>query len=387
MRFFLALWVIIYHQIPPLEDLRRFLPGLEHAVEGLLFTGYAAVGVFFVLSGFVLTYNYDLSNLTSPPNLKRFAVARFSRIYPAYLIALIILIPIYFYRDYKGIDPPETDLITLLLNIALLQAWLPGTALSWNFPGWSLSNEAFFYALFPFVGRLLRAVKNLRTLVLLGLAMWALALAAPLIAALLPIDGFGDVAATQYKLESESEFWANLIRYNPLVRLPEFCLGILLALLFRRLPEEHWLWNRGAWLYLPAGAAALLVLINADRIPYPLMHNSLLLPLYACIVFGFALEGGTLARWLSRPSLVFLGNASYSMYILHAPLFIWLTILFRSGLHREPVGWSWFISYLVLVIGGSCIFFRIVEDRLHRTVRRKLSGTNRREKITALSSA
>ena len=88
IRFILAIWVVIYHVTPVSEErVIAWFPSLPQAFYSVLRTGYVAVGVFFVLSGFVLAYNYDLGKRWDRRNLVRFAIARFSRTYPASLLS------------------------------------------------------------------------------------------------------------------------------------------------------------------------------------------------------------------------------------------------------------------------------------------------------------
>jgi len=333
-------------------------------------TGYSAVTAFFVLSGFVLAYNYDFGALTAAAGRTRFAIARFSRIYPAYLAGLLLLVPLALYRLLSGIQiaPPAVEWRDFVLNVLLVQAWSPYSALTWNYPGWSLSNEAFFYAVFPVAGAWLWRMERPAALFGAMLALWALSSLAPGIAVSIPVHHWGDVAATQHTLPDDVSIWANLIRYNPLLRLPEFCAGIVLAKIYFTLkPQRH-----GPWLYATGGLASVLILSQAGRIPYPLVHNGLLLPLYALLIIGLAVGGGWPARWLSHPVLLLLGNASYAMYILHAPLYAWLDIFFRRALHREPSDMVWFFSYLAVVISVACLFFHFVEEPLHRRLRSAL---------------
>ena len=372
VRFFLALWVVIYHHVPPIESVLASFPALLGACEALLHTGYSAVTAFFVLSGFVLAYNYDLSRAPTPSSTRSFAIARFSRIYPAYAVGLLLLVPLALYRLSEGIEiaPPAEEWGDFLLNAALLQAWLPQAALTWNFPGWSLSNEAFFYACFPLLGFWLWRSRHTALLVLV---LWGLACAAPLAAVWWPAYHWGDVPATTLILPKGMSIWANVVRYNPLLRLPEFCCGILLAKLYFAMPVSHPLQGRGYWLYLPCTLITLAVLINGTHIPYPLIHNGLLVPLYGGILLGLALGGGILARFLSTSPLLLLGNASYSLYILHAPTYQWLDIAFRRLLDRDPHGWLWFFSYLIIIIGGACVFYKLIEEPLHRALRSALT--------------
>jgi peptidoglycan/LPS O-acetylase OafA/YrhL len=372
IRFFLALWIVIYHQLPPLESVLN--GSLLHGAESILNTGYIAVTAFFVLSGFVLAYNYDLGRIASSVDRLRFASARFSRIYPAYLIGMLLLVPFGLYRLRAGIQmlPPWIEWGGLALNVTLLQSWIPQTALTWNYPGWSLSNEAFFYACFPFVGAMLWRIKPLSVLWTMLAALWILSCAAPLLAVLAPAHHWGMLPATTHDLPVDASIWANIIRYNPLLRLPEFCAGILLGKVYAatsdRYPDRN-----GAWLYVPAMVIIVLVLLTADRIPYPLLHNGLLLPLFASMVLGLAIGGGLFAQWLSRRTLVFLGNASYCMYILHVPTYAWLGLFFRYVLHSPATGWFWFFSYVAAVIALSSLLFKYIEEPWHRKLRAKLN--------------
>jgi|WetSurMetagenome_2_1015567.scaffolds.fasta_scaffold82963_2 peptidoglycan/LPS O-acetylase OafA/YrhL len=377
MRFFLALWVILYHEIP--HEAGRGIAWLPYASAGAdntLRTGYAAVTVFFLLSGFVLAYNYDLDKRWSRVEITRFAAARFSRIYPAYFAGLLLLVPFALYRVIRDVGDESLSFRLFPINAALLQAWLPRTALTWNYPGWSLSDEAFFYLSFPAAGMLLWRIRKPSAILMAGLALWALSLAGPLITILAPVKGFGDVPATVADFIPAAGFWANVIRYNPVVRIPEFWAGILLARLYRSLSPKSHLLGRGYWFYLPGIAVSGLVLAYASAIPYPLVHNGLLLPAYASAIFGLALDGGLLARILSAKPVVLLGNASYAMYILHVPIQIGLIVAMRRVFSYEVASDSigWVLCYVLVVVVSACFFFKRVEEPLHIWARKKLNA-------------
>ncbi len=375
MRFFLALWVILYHQIPhePGPGI-AWIPHAPVGADNILRTGYVAVTLFFLLSGFVLAYNYDLQKEWSRLEITRFAVARFTRIYPAYLTGLLLLLPFAFYRMARHAGDQALSFRLLPINAALIQAWVPQTALTWNYPGWSLSDEAFFYVSFPIAGILLWRIRKPWAILLAGAVLWLLSLLGPLIAILAPVKGFGDVPATIMDLGPTS-FWANVIRYNPAVRIPEFGAGILMARLYRSLsPQSNWL-GRGYWFYLPGLVVSGLVLAYANGIPYPLVHNGLLLPAYASMILGLALDGGLLARILSGRLIVLLGNASYSMYILHVPIQIGLIVALKRlySVEVDPRSIAWVLSYALTVIISACLFFKWVEEPFHVNVRKKVN--------------
>ncbi len=367
------MWVVVFHK---LTSNRADLVDLPKTVSNLILTGYAAVSVFFVLSGFVLAYSYNLDHRWSKQEYWRFAAARFARIYPSYLLGLVLLMPLFAWRFFDNwylIDPLKEAGIAVL-NFTLLQTWLPSTALTWNDPGWSLSNEAFFYACFPIIGVLLWRATGTAKLLGVGLLLWALSLAAPIAGILIPIHGYGDIAARVPDGSVGLPDLANIFCMNPLMRIPEFCVGILLERVFSNLQNRgSSLFGRGYYLYLPAILAVVLVLSQADRIPFPTVHHGLLLPAYSCIILGFALDGGLLARFLSIRSMVFLGNASYSVYILHVPILTWLAVVGkRVGFQTDEGAPVFFSLFVVLLI--SCLNYAFLEEPLHKRIKNGLQA-------------
>ena len=374
IRFFLALWVVLFHQCLPGAYMGSRMPGYPEPVFYLLRTGYIAVGVFFVLSGFILSYNYSLIQSWSRDQLVRFAVARFSRIYPVYAVGLVLVSPFVAVALLKDLSLHTLgkNAIQAILNWTLLQAWLPQTATSWNGPGWSLSNEAFFYCVFPFVGVALWRATRLRTLLVAGALIWAAAVIAPLTAVRVPVPGFGDASAALFQ-PKEDGFWAALVKFDPLLQLPQFCLGIVLGKAYDllRRGRSRFL-GRGHWLYLPGLILEAGAISHANSIPYPLAHNGVLLPLHGLVILGFALGGGPLTGLLSMKPLVFLGNASYAMYILHSAVGAWIDAVAKHVFSTELEGPGIMFVYVVVVIGLSSILYKLLEEPLNRILKRRI---------------
>lgn len=104
--------------------------------------GHCGVAGFFVLSGYILAHVYRNRKWSS----REFAVNRIARIYPLYLLGLIFTLPM----DWVSPGmPAEGRGPALGLSVVLLQSWFPFANGRFNGPGWTLSVEALFYALFP----------------------------------------------------------------------------------------------------------------------------------------------------------------------------------------------------------------------------------------------
>jgi peptidoglycan/LPS O-acetylase OafA/YrhL len=127
--------------IRPLTSLRFFaaLLVLAHHYFGFM-AGFSGVTFFYVLSGYILTVNYA-DRVGSWREVKLFWWKRFARIYPTHLLVLAAAIPF------------GSSLSVLPINLLLLHSWVPVQSVffSFNGPSWSISNEAAFYGVFPWL--------------------------------------------------------------------------------------------------------------------------------------------------------------------------------------------------------------------------------------------
>lgn len=154
-----------------------------------------------------------------------------------------------------------------------------------------------------------------------------------------------------------------IIKFNPLLRLPEFLFGVLLGWWFVRERADGA--KQGSGAVLAFIGAALLVAAGAagPRIPYPLMHNALLAPASGLLVYGLARGGGPLGWLLSRPLLVHLGGASYALYLLQYPLWEGFVALGKWVDLQSPV------LVLALSVLASLAVHRYVETPFRSRVR------------------
>ncbi|HEX6036754.1 acyltransferase [Longimicrobium sp.] len=358
LRFVAAFQVLAYHTLP----LTDASPAWLRALVG---TGYVGVSLFFVLSGFVLTYTYHDTLTTGAVTRREFLVARVARLYPVYLLSMAFAVPaLLWWMQRKHIAMDLGWLARLVgLSGGLLQAWNPRTACVMNCPAWSLSVEAFFYVAFLFVLPVV-PTWGVRRLLAAGAAAWALSLAAPIVYLALRPDGPAAPEAHSVGV------WLYSVKYNPLLRLPEFVMGVLAGRLFL-LERRPWL-TRRMRLEVSAAIVLLAALIASPRIPFLLLHNGLLAPVFAALVYALARGEGALSRVLSVRALARLGTASFALYILHIPLAAWMERGLGLAGAKPPQPW-YFATYAAFAIGVSLAVHAWVEEPMRRVVRRRLS--------------
>jgi peptidoglycan/LPS O-acetylase OafA/YrhL len=352
---------------------------LTHISDSL---GGLAVSVFFVLSGFILVHVYASGEGRLRGTRRAFYVARFARIYPVYLLGLGIALGPYLLQHQCASGnvacATSARIPVILSSLILTQAWDGVHLLYLNGPGWSLSDEAFFYALFPVLVPLVTGVRR-RGLVPLIVGLWVLALLPAVLYAIIRPDG-------SHVSDPWAAFWFGMSYYAPLLRLPDFVVGMAFGWLFVQRSREGAAVATVAARRVPVVGASIgllvltvLVTVLARLVALPKtldpLQDALLLPAMALLIYTLAWDRGPLARLLGCRPLVALGDASYGLYILHWPLWLWYTRV----LHQPSVGdlprassLALFVVYVAILSGLSLVSFRFIETPLRLAIRRAL---------------
>ncbi len=349
LRFLAAFHVVIFH----FQAMQVFLgPPWFQKLSSI---GYVGVSFFFVLSGFILVYTYA----GRPMILKDFWRARFARIYPAYAFSLLVTAPFFFFAVLTMNIPffawakAHLKFVSVLV-VSLLQAWVPPAALSWNAVAWSLSVEAFFYLLFPFL-LLFFVHRPPVQLFLIAAASWLTSLALSISYVLLNPDHVSVV-----NFDVLGAFWLNALKFHPLARLPEFLLGMACGFLFLRSRRE----SKLALPLVVSGMAAFVVVVYFSAvIPYPILHTALLAPAFAAIVYALALR----PNWgaiLENRLLVLCGDASYSLYLLHSMIVgMYFHNMTGQLRYQTPLG---VLIFVILAVTISALAYRFIEEPARR---------------------
>jgi peptidoglycan/LPS O-acetylase OafA/YrhL len=329
----IAAWgVVLYH-------IRLSLTGLlPPEVIAVFAKGYLAVDLFFILSGFVIWYNYAARiGAGGWGEARLFLWRRFSRVWPLHGAILAVFAGLAALLLATGRDASGYPLAELPLHLLLAQNWGLTSELSWNHPAWSISTEFAAYLLFPLLVVAARWDRVPSWL----LAALALALAACLhgLFALNGHSGLGDDIPGM-----------GLGRC-----LIGFAMGCLMCQLWQRWREE------------PAAgflaALALGAIVVAAR--------SLALPETAWVPLAFfagllalAFGRGGLARVLGGKVLVWLGEVSYSTYLAHFLLFILYKLAFVDA--SLQLGWGGLAGFLALVLAASAGLYYGLEKPAQR---------------------
>jgi mycarose O-acyltransferase len=294
MRFIAAALVFFFHSV--YESF--FSDPHAQSVYAKIFGegGWAGVGFFFVLSGFVLTWSARQTDTAS-----KFWRRRIFKIYPNHVVTYIAAAILLTYVGGQVIA-----LRPAIENLFLLQSWSPhlSTEISVNPVSWSLSCEALFYLCFPY---LLRVVERVR----LSRLWWWIA-AITVVQLLIPSFAtavFPNTPVPVWAQSSESQFW--FIYVLPPIRMLDFIVGIMLARIVinrGRLPFNLW----------QASVVAVGAYVLASYIPWT----------YALVVV-WVLPAGLLIAAAARADvegtrspfrgrvMVFLGEISFAFYLWH----------------------------------------------------------------------
>lgn len=288
-----------------------FLPTLAKRLDPAVFNGYLFVDLFFVLSGFVLSYVYDTAqSLRNRSAYTEFLVSRLSRIYPMHLVGLLFVALVECMRLFWGwaVFHPDAAAFSgtnqpkyLLTNLALVQAWGLHHDQTWNGPSWSISAEWACYLLFPWVlaGRRWSRSVTLAWLVAAGLLIpWWL--------------------THRYGRMTVSTDWGVLRAFCG------FSVGCLVQQ-HRELLLRHMLALARAEFW------QVLSLLAFACVMSPHVTDSPIVMVSALVVLAFSMEEGIIARLVGAEPIHYLGMISYSVYMLHVPLFL-CVIGFMQGM-------------------------------------------------------
>jgi peptidoglycan/LPS O-acetylase OafA/YrhL len=308
LRFFFAFMIFLHHMTFLAKSRSSDLRWVH---EFVLKEGYIGVSFFFILSGFILAYNYRDAILDQKILKSDFYSARLARIYPLHLLTLLIAVPLTLQNVNFQI---ALWLKQLFFNLSLTQSFVPikNIYFSFNSPSWSISNELFFYLLFPSIILLISRIKKLKysktLLVPFLLLIPALMLVTP---------------PTYYK---------SLFYVNPFIRVADFIVGILLFELYLKVKDKELVIHYN---FLEFFSILLLVVffIFHQLLPLVVRYSVYYWFPMSFLVLIFSFQKGILSKLLSNKKLILLGEISFGFYMFHQLILKYFVQFNKSDFH------------------------------------------------------
>jgi len=405
LRFLAALSVAVAHGTAITVQVQDPSPATE-AVKFWLENGAGfGMSLFFVLSGFVIHYNY--SGIIASQGTRGFAQfmwARFSRLYPLFLVVLVTDIT-FSSRLFGavGLEPTVSLMQTILAlpyYLTFTQSWLYTTIgnsslvyqIGITAPVmWSISTEWFFYLCYPVI--LLATVRAARPGYAIGGAVaWSVAwgsFAYGLAGHAVGIDDwavreFGAIAAmtTAQGGSNQDSFVRWIMYFSPYLRIGEFVLGCIVAQIHMTLRDTKirpWetMFAQGALCLAVVSIPAILFLMYEPGGTHwlrRLNYNFGLAPSIALLLFCAARYRPRALCLFETPALQRLGDASYSVYLVHVIIFAVVMkgvgSLVPGGMAGPLFLFPRLVVMLALLLLLSLALFAYVEDPARRVLRR-----------------
>lgn len=345
LRFFFAFCVFLSH-LSFLINYQKY----KNLFENFFSEGFLGVSFFFILSGFILALNYREKFKDKTITLKKFYTARFARIYPLFFVTTLLSIPLKF-----------STIKILLLNIFLLQSYIPDKKyfFSYNSPSWSISDEMFFYLVFPLL--IIISYKS-KTFFKVLLAL-AFVLVVILLNNLLP--------------EENKNYWTYI---SPLVRVFDFILGILLFELCLYIKKSNKSFSQNFYSIFEIVAFGILVIYFLCKDYFPISYRySIYYWLPMCLIilvsaktFFSKAKETIIQKVLSWKWFVYLGEISFSFYLLHYLVIIYLS-KYNGFMGIKLEGFSLAFMMFIITLITSIFAFEKIEKPFNRKIKDLLS--------------
>jgi peptidoglycan/LPS O-acetylase OafA/YrhL len=301
----------------PLDDVPGFAWLHNH--------GWTLVDLFFVISGCIFSHVY-LTDGRMNASLRSFAAARIARLYPLHLVTLLFAALVLFTGMPATVKTDTNDVWHFLLNILMLQESGLNAGFSFNFPAWSISVEVICYAVFFLI-------------------------AASLSRALMPLAIALTVGAA---LQTNSEL-------TSVEHISRGICGFFAGVLAYRFRSMH--------LMLPITLIAAGIFLIPDVTEYS-----------EGALFSLTLWPGLVMlaprmKFLNSPPLVWLGDRSYSLYLVHAPVYWAINIwVFSSKPVPAPLVWPALVGAVALILLLADLSYRHFEEPARHRLKRLASA-------------
>ena len=330
----IAAWMIFVLHFFPFNN-----PVFPDSIKSFIKEWHIGVDMFFVLSGFLITYRYFDQH---PLNFKKYVVNRFSRIYPMYFIITVGVFVDFFIRNqFWNPDKTVEAILSFTMTKALFSKYFFTAGIS---QGWTLTLEELFYITAPLYFILIK--RNRFWLYLLPALIFI----------------FGMFLKNISNVPENS--WG-FMRNNIAVYIFEFFAGIALALLLKK-RKKITVFNGFATSF---GIGFILLYLTFNQWSHG--SHDLIRAVQVIILsflgivpllWGLIHERTWVSRFLSTDTMVLMGKSSYVFYLIHKGF---IPILIYDYIAENVA------VIFILITFLSVLMFKYVEEPLNHFIRKR----------------
>lgn len=319
-----ALWVYLYHRSNMTSDSAFFTSFAKD--------GYFGLDIFFILSGFIISYVHA-GEFATPKDVRkntgRFLWLRLSRVYPLHILLLLAFV---------NLQEPMGGVKDFLQHALLMQSWGWSNNGLWNVPAWSISVEWLIYLFFPLFACGISAMAR-NTVFNIGIIVAALGLWTAYLAAVgLPVHDLVQPAACLPR------------------GILSFIIGVGLHNLYRQKFLEKLPWDAIAVISALCIAGASWMR-SRDMQVYDIM----MIALFTILVYALANIRGWAHYVFSNRAVVYLGTISYSIYMLQW-IYLLLVAKYRGVTFAGAPFFHWhFLAETLGLIAVAALSYHLIE--------------------------
>jgi peptidoglycan/LPS O-acetylase OafA/YrhL len=339
-RFLAAIFVVLFHyKIFYATNISKFkISEKDQPFYDLLYYpyefGWMAVQFFFFLSGFVFYLVYLDKINEKKINFRKFFLLRFSRLYPLHFATLLTTLTIFLILD-KNTFLQNIDIKHFILNLFLIQNWGIENGPSFNEPSWSISIEAMMYLTFFLVAKNKNFILHITVIFII--------------------------------IFTFIFFEKKLIGYGGFC----FFLGGIVFLIYEKIKNIKMLSSAKFFSIL-----FLIFLLTMVILRYSQLSSIEIKILIIVFLFPTILLASTIYEIKNKKVSLFfnfLGNISYSTYLLHFPVqIIILSFLKHLKIQIDFGSQQFFLSYIFFIILLSSLSYIFYENKIKIYIRKKI---------------
>lgn len=355
LRGIASLLVVLFHY-----DIWLMLRGFPRLINAkyssIIANGYLWVDFFFILSGFVICHVYGkkLENRTRTV-IKKYLWARFTRLYPLHVFIMVFfllqtIVLFSLFPEYAEVKWQWTRTSPdFYIHLFFLQTTGIIDRPVWNVGSWSIAAEWWTYIFAIALIPLLNKGKNIRSV----------------ISVLLALAGFVFITSQNPKFKLDEFYGLGTLRC-----VFGFTIGIGVYQAYKALKNKETIWSKD-WLFY------IMVLCSLSVMHFN-VYDVIVIPFFAAFILCASLNKGLPFKLLNSKPLLFLGNISYSIYLIHLFwIYLWVMWLDVYFIPKNPeiiLGVSYRIFWLVLlfavIISSSYLTYKYVEILVQKKLRK-----------------